>query len=139
MLFGSAMQQDTSLGQSILVVDDNDPLRRLMRLALEAAGYHVTEARDGLEALQCLQKSPVTVVISDNQMPRLDGLGLLAEIRKNGESTPVILVSAGLRPEQVDEARAFGVHAVFHKPVDQDSLLETLQHLCESLPVPTLS
>jgi CheY-like chemotaxis protein len=133
------MQQDTGLGQNILVVDDNDPLRQLMRLALEAAGYHVTEARDGLEALQCLQESPVTVVISDNQMPRLDGLGLLAEIRKNGGSTPVILVSAGLRPEQVDEARAFGVHAVFHKPVDQDSLFETLQHLCESLPVATLS
>jgi CheY-like chemotaxis protein len=123
---------------TILVVDDNNLLRRLMRLELEAAGYRVIEARDGVEALEYLQQGPVAAVISDNQMPRLNGLGLLAEIRKHWDRIPVILVSAGLGEEQEVQAWATGANAVLRKPVEHNSLLETVRHLC-TIPAGSLS
>jgi CheY-like chemotaxis protein len=140
MLRPSIMHHDSPiLGRHILLVDDNNMLRWLIRLELEAAGYHVTEAGDGLKALQCLEETAVSLVISDNRMPRLDGLGLLAAIRRYGNSIPVILVSAGLQPEQEAVARASGVSAVFRKPVEWDSLLQTVHQLCDNLHVATVS
>jgi CheY-like chemotaxis protein len=124
-----------ALGHIVLVVDDNRPLRRLMRLELEVAGYSVMEAQDGLEALRRLQEHPVTAVVSDFRMPRLDGLGLLGEIRRQWGDLPVALVSAGLRPDEADGARVLGVNAVLQKPIEHDSLLEVVHRLCHGVPV----
>lgn len=136
MLHLSGMHSgSTALGRTILIVDDNRPLRRLIRLELEAAGYSVLEACDGIQALQRLKDCPVAAVVSDFRMPRLDGLGLLTEIRRHWTDLPVALVSAGLRPDEAEQARAVGVSAILLKPIEHGSLLEVVHRLCEGVTV----
>jgi two-component system chemotaxis sensor kinase CheA len=80
----------------ILVADDSITTRSLHRQALEAAGFEVIIARDGEEALQLLRDTGADLIVSDIQMPRLDGLGLTRAVRGGGQhrSTPIILISS---------------------------------------------
>ncbi|MET0286863.1 MAG: response regulator [Polyangiales bacterium] len=80
----------------VLVVDDSITTRALIKSIVEEGGYDVTAARDGMEALKLLQDQPFDLVVSDVQMPNLDGFGLCEQIRKNPKlaRTPVVLVTS---------------------------------------------
>ncbi|HEY6878992.1 MAG TPA: response regulator, partial [Polyangiales bacterium] len=82
--------------QRVLVVDDSITTRALIKSIVEEGGYDVTAARDGVEALKLLTEQPFDLVVSDVQMPHLDGFGLTEEIRKNEKlsRTPVVLVTS---------------------------------------------
>lgn len=110
-------------GKRVLVVDDHEPTRLLMRLALERAGYDVGTSGDGLEALHEVLTRHVDVVITDFAMPTLNGLQLLGRIHGVAPGTPVILVSGSppdVRPS--DDGAAF--FASLRKPFDVAVLLE---------------
>ena len=73
---------------NVLVVEDNAGLRRLIGIHLRRAGYEVSEAADGQAALDLLEHSRVHLIITDVMMPRLDGYGLIRELRESGDTTP---------------------------------------------------
>jgi len=107
----------------ILVADDDPQMRRLIRSILERDGFEVTEAADGLDALEALEAHPVDLVVLDIDMPRLDGLGVLEELRARVKtsSVPVIVLTA--RTDDT-EARVLdlGAQDFLSKPVQPQSL-----------------
>ncbi|CAG0935608.1 two-component system, chemotaxis family, sensor histidine kinase and response regulator WspE [Thermoflexales bacterium] len=116
----------------ILIVDDSITTRSLEKNILEAAGYDVQLAVDGLEALSLLANGLPDLVISDVSMPRLDGLGLAQRIKSNERTRhlPVILVTSLDSPE--DKARGIEVGAdayIVKSGFDQNNLLETIKQL----------
>src|SRR5580692_8091790 len=103
----------------IVVVDDQKTMRALVRHTLMALGCHtVIECSDGVEALAQLIEHPADLVISDLNMPRLDGLGLLRMVRKQSgiETTPFIMLTNRGELTTVREAKALGVNNYIVKP-----------------------
>ena len=102
------MPVDSSTRQHILVVDDEPRMVRFIRLNLEADGYRVTEAYDGLEALKEVRERLPDLVILDVAMPELDGFETLSEIRKTSE-VPVIMLT--VRGEEGDRIKGLELGA----------------------------
>ncbi len=117
---------------SVMVVDDSIVTRMLEKTILEAAGYTVTVASDGAEAWRLLQESPVDVVVSDINMPKMDGLELVAAIRADARlsAIPVVLVTS--LDAQQDHARAIEVGAdayIVKSNFSQEGLLDSVDRL----------
>jgi two-component system chemotaxis sensor kinase CheA len=117
---------------NILVVDDSITSRTLLKNILEAAGYNVTTAIDGLEGFTKLKEGAFAVVISDVEMPRLDGFGLTSKIRadKAVSDIPVILVTSLSKREHREKGIDVGANAYIVKSnFDQSNLLDILERL----------
>jgi two-component system chemotaxis sensor kinase CheA len=117
---------------SILVVDDSLTTRTLEKSILEAHGYRVRVAVDGLDALEKLRTEKADIVISDVQMPRLDGFGLLEALKKDADfdRIPVIMVTSLDRPE--DQARGLSLGAgayIVKRKFDQAELLAAIRQI----------
>ena len=116
---------------SILVVDDNDQIRHLIRESLEQSGYHVTEARDGKEALQQYRLAQADVVIVDIFMPDQDGLETTATLRREFPNVKVIAITGGGDMSGIlnflDVAKMLGAHSTLQKPFEMKALLDTVQ------------
>jgi CheY-like chemotaxis protein len=116
---------------SVLVVDDEDQIRQLIRETLEYAGYHVTEARDGKEALQQYRLAPADVVIMDILMPDQDGLETIATLRREFPNVKVIAMTGGSGMIGIlnflDVARMLGAHSTLQKPFEMKGLLDTVK------------
>lgn len=106
----------------VLVVDDDPALLELVAGLLAAMGHHVLGARDGAEALDVLGCGSVEVLVTDLQMPVLDGLALLAQIRQRAIGLPAIVVSGSWTAAQREEALRLGAARVMSKPVDPQEL-----------------
>lgn len=118
--------------ESILVVDDSITTRTLEKSVLEAHGYRVRVAVDGVEALSLLRQELPDLVIADVEMPRLDGFGLLEAIRKDPElrSLPVVMVTSLDKREHRQKGLDLGADAYLIKQnFDQSALLETIRRL----------
>ena len=102
----------------VLVVDDDPQFRRVVRIALAASGYEVSEAADGLQALDEMGAKPINVVLLDWKMPRMDGAAACKAIRARSE-VPIIVVTAA---DSVRDASAIGVDAILRKPVNIEAL-----------------
>jgi two-component system KDP operon response regulator KdpE len=107
----------------VLVVDDDPQFRRVMRVALAASGYEISEAADGLRALDELRAQAMDVVLLDWRMPVMDGEATCRAIRA-GSSVPIIVVTAS---DRVENARASGAGDILHKPVNVETLLERIE------------
>jgi two-component system chemotaxis sensor kinase CheA len=117
---------------TVLVVDDSLTTRTLERSILEVHGYTVRVAVDGVEALAQLRADPVDLVITDIQMPRLDGFGLLAEMKKDPRLArlPVIVVSSLARREDQERGLALGADAyIVKRKFDHEELLSTIRQI----------
>jgi len=111
----------------ILTVDDDPDILRLLEMRLHAAGYHVTSASSGEEALTQIAVNRPALVISDLRMPGMDGLALFDAIHKSDPALPVIMLTAhGSIPEAV-EATQRGVFGFLTKPFDSKSLLQQVE------------
>jgi two-component system chemotaxis sensor kinase CheA len=116
----------------VLVADDSLTTRTLERSILEAAGYEVQIAADGGEALQVLRGQPIDLVISDVDMPVLDGFALTAEIRRDEKlkQIPVVLVTSLDAQQHRERGVAVGADAyVVKSQFDQDDLLAAIRRL----------
>lgn len=117
---------------TVLVVDDSFTARTLEKSILEVHGFNVIVAIDGSEALSKLRSEEIDLVISDVQMPRMDGLALLQEMKKDERFArlPVILVTSMNRAEDQERGLALGADAYLVKQrFDHQSLLETIRQL----------
>jgi len=118
--------------QRILVVDDSITSRTLEQSVLSAAGYDVVTAVDGLEAWRTIEHDQIALVVSDVEMPHLDGIGLCARIRASARTAalPVILVTSLDAPEERARGLEAGADAYVTKSgFDQDVLLDTVRQL----------
>ena len=116
---------------SILVVDDEQQIRQLIREMLEQAGYHVTEARDGKEALEHYRLAPADVVIMDILMPDQDGLEATTTLRREFPNVKVIAITGGNDMIGIlnflDVATMLGAHRALQKPFEMKTLLDIVQ------------
>ena len=118
-------------GKRVLVAEDEESVRHLLTLVLEAAGYTVHGAEDGMEALAEMKKRRFDAVVADYRMPRLDGEQFLLLSRLMWPQTPTILLSA----EHADlpvMLKMQGACALLPKPFDSQGLLQTLQAAVEA-------
>ncbi|MBD0372220.1 MAG: response regulator [Pyrinomonadaceae bacterium] len=118
---------------SILIADDYEDNRELLRLILEAAGYHVREARNGRECVSMAQINVPDLFLIDLSMPVLDGWGALAELRADArtQSVPCIAVTAFSDPERTQRGRGEDFDAYITKPFKSKELLDTIVRLLE--------
>jgi DNA-binding NtrC family response regulator len=107
----------------ILLVEDKDSLRQMLRMTLENAGYSVDEARDGAEARRRLQEARFKLVITDLKMPRADGLEVLRAAKAADADTSVILLTAYGTIDEAVLAMKEGAFEFLQKPVDSHHLL----------------
>lgn len=116
------------MSRRILVVDDSPSLRRMVAMTLKGAGYDVTEAGDGMEALDQVAAGRFDAVLTDQNMPRMDGLSFIREFRARpeGQGVPVVFLSTESEAEVKEKARAAGALGWMVKPFDQAKLLSVM-------------
>jgi len=119
-------------GRGILIVDDDDNVRRLLSALLISEGYHVVEAGNGLEALHKLKQRHVDLVISDYRMPGFDGLQLLAVCRIVWPDIAVIITS-GDSSDWSERAMSEGAQAWVAKPWERTCLIDTVRQAIETM------
>ena len=109
----------------VLVIDDSATTRLYYRATLEPAGFSVDEAANGLEGLEKTLLAPFDLVIVDINMPTMDGLTFLREMRKRAEvrDLPAIVITTQQRDEDRARAHAAGANAYVVKPVDPRALV----------------
>jgi DNA-binding NtrC family response regulator len=108
---------------SILLVEDKDSLRAMLKLALESQGHHVIEARDEPEAVAALKDFQPALVLSDLRLPKGDGMGVLRAVKDLDAELPVIVMTAHGSIQDAVEAMKKGALDFLAKPVDPDHLL----------------
>jgi DNA-binding response OmpR family regulator len=118
---------------TILVVEDEEPVRELVSDVLRDAGYTVEQAHDGAEALAVLDREPaphrkLCAVVLDVMLPRLDGVSLLRRLRAHGPGVPVVAMSAS--EEHLLEAVTAGARGALPKPFDIDDLVDVVRRSC---------
>lgn len=118
----------------VLVVDDDEEFRRLVRLTLEFAGLEVWEARDGFDALDMLRDRQPSLVLLDVMMPRMDGLTLCRTLRAdpNLAHLPVVMISGKTDPRSIDQGLASGVDEYITKPFGIKDLVKRVRALLDN-------
>ncbi len=122
---------ESSAGSEVLVVDDSLFMRRTLEAQLTRAGYQVTAAKDGIEALQSILKRAPSLVLLDIEMPRLDGYELLRVLRSRAQfkGLPVAMLTSRAAERHREHALELGANAYLVKPCPQDMLLQTIAGL----------
>ncbi|MCI4200887.1 two-component system sensor histidine kinase RcsC [Dickeya dianthicola] len=120
-------------GIRLLVVDDHPINRRLLADQLGSLGYQVVTANDGLDALDVLAKNPVDIVLTDVNMPNMDGYRFTQRLREMGQTLPVIGVTANALAEERQRCLQAGMDNCLSKPVTLDTLQQSLSYYSNSV------
>ncbi len=106
------------MARQILIVDDSDTIRRFMTITLRAAGFQVCVAGDGMEALEKLTETPADLIITDLNMPIMDGYELVRALRADDayRDVPVIVLSSLAGEDSVCRCKALGADSFLQKP-----------------------
>jgi len=117
------------MSKSILSVDDSASMRQMVRLTLAGAGYDVSEAADGSEALNFAKGRMVSMVVTDLNMPVMDGLALIRELRRlpNYKGVPIIFLTTETEEDKKRQAREAGATGWITKPFQQEQLLAVVR------------
>ena len=119
----------------ILVVEDDESVRRFLRQALENAGYQVIVGKDGHEGLSLYRENPTDLIITDIVMPGMDGLGVIMEILSEFPESRLIAISGGndqATHEMLHMAVKFGACRTIQKPFSVSVLLDTVREALEN-------
>ncbi len=116
----------------VLVVDDSITVRRVTQRLLRREGYRVAMAADGLQALERLAEERPAVVLSDIEMPRMDGFDLARNIRADAKlrDLPIIMITSRIAEKHREHAKELGVNHYLGKPYGEDELLALVKHYC---------
>lgn len=119
------------MAKTILIVDDSTSVRQVIGIALRGAGYEVLEGRDGRDALTRLDGRKIHLIISDVNMPNMDGITFVKEVKAlpNYRFTPVIMLTTETAEEKKREGQAAGAKAWVVKPFKPEVLLGAVQKL----------
>lgn len=119
------------MGKKIMVVDDSASIRQVVSMALKAEGYEVIEACDGKDAISKLSGQKINLMISDVNMPNMDGITLVKELKKMPEHkfTPVIMLTTESQEGKKAEGQAAGAKAWVVKPFQPAQMLAAVSKL----------
>jgi CheY-like chemotaxis protein len=115
--------------KKILVVEDDDVVRKNLSAFLDRAGYETDQAADGIEALEKLQLTRFDLVLSDIVMPRMDGLALIERVCSSWPETRIIAMTAYFQSDSDGRFSAAGAHDFIGKPIMFDDLLSKIERL----------
>jgi two-component system chemotaxis response regulator CheY len=119
------------MGKTILIVDDSASVRQVVSIALKGAGYEVITANDGKDALGKLTGQRIHLIISDVNMPNMDGITFVAEAKKLPayKFVPIIMLTTESQEEKKKQAQAAGAKAWVTKPFQPDQMLSAVSKL----------
>jgi two-component system chemotaxis response regulator CheY len=117
------------MAKTILAVDDSSSLRQMVAFSLKAAGYQVVEAVDGQDGLEKAQLQAVDLVLTDQNMPKMDGLSLIKLLRgmPNYQKVPILMLTTESSDEMKQKGRAAGANGWLVKPFDPQRLIEVVK------------
>jgi len=123
-----AAPADPPAPRRILLVDDSISVRKFVGHMLERAGFAVVTAADGVEGLQVLEETPVDAVITDLEMPRLNGFELIQELRRRAATRdlPIVVLTTRVGAKHLNLARWLGVTDYVAKPVDEPAFVRLM-------------
>jgi two-component system chemotaxis response regulator CheY len=115
--------------KTILAVDDSGSLRKMVAFSLEQAGYEVVQAVDGQDALHKAKVKTVDLVLTDHNMPVMDGLTLIKKLRELGsyQSVPILMLTTESSVEMKNEGKAAGANGWIVKPFHPEQLVSVVQ------------
>lgn len=119
------------MAKTILIVDDSASIRQVVGIALKGAGYDVIEACDGKDALTKLDGTKIHLIISDVNMPNMDGISFVKEVKNNAryKFTPVIMLTTESQDDMKKQGQAAGAKAWVVKPFKPDQMLTAVSKL----------
>ena len=119
------------MSTTILTVDDSRTMRDMLMLALTDAGYRVVQAEDGVHGLEVLKNEMPQVVITDINMPRMDGFGFIENVRKSERhrAVPILVLTTESDAEKKDRARKAGATGWIVKPFDPVKLVNAIRRV----------
>lgn len=119
------------MAKTILVVDDSTSIRQVVGIALKGAGYDIIEAIDGVDALSKMKGKKIHLVISDVNMPNMDGITFIKEVKKLPEHkfVPIIMLTTESQEAKKQEGQAAGAKAWVVKPFKPDQMLTAVSKL----------
>lgn len=114
---------------SILAVDDSASMRQMVSFTLKSAGYQVTEAVDGQDAFDKASSRSFDLVLTDQNMPKLDGIGLTKKLREHPQfkATPILILTTESSDQMKQAGRAAGATGWLVKPFDPAKLIEVIR------------
>ena len=119
------------MSTTVLTVDDSRAMRDMLRHSLLAAGFRVLQAEDGLHGLEVLETERPDVIVTDINMPRMDGFGFIEAVGRDEtrRSTPVLVLTTEVDAEKKNRARAAGATGWIVKPFDPIKLVEAIRRV----------
>ena len=116
---------------TILTVDDSRTMRDMLKLTLASAGFRVVQAIDGLDGLSVLEGEKPNVIITDINMPNLDGFGFIERVRKDDRflGVPILVLTTESSPEKRNIARKAGATGWIVKPFDAPKLIDVVRRV----------
>ncbi|HEC13962.1 MAG TPA: response regulator [Acidiferrobacteraceae bacterium] len=119
------------MSKTILIVDDSSSIRQVVGLALKRAGYEVIQAEDGVDALSKLDGAKIHLIISDVNMPNMDGITFVKEVKKldGYKFTPICMLTTESEQSRMQEGKEAGAKAWVVKPFQPPQLLDAISKL----------
>ena len=127
--------EDRAMATKILTVDDSRSMRALLRMTLCGNGFDVVECEDGQAALDFLEENEVDVIITDINMPRLDGFGFIEKLRgehRRHVDRPILVLTTECTEEKRNRAREAGATGWIVKPFDPERLVAAVNHVAKA-------
>jgi len=119
------------MAKTVMIVDDSASLRQVVHIALKGAGYDVLEGCDGKDALSKMTGQKIHLIISDVNMPNMDGIAFVKEVKKlpNYKFTPIIMLTTESQEAKKQEGQAAGAKAWVVKPFKPEQMLMAVSKL----------
>ena len=118
--------------KKILVIDDSETIRQQVKQALAATGYEIIEAVDGIDGLEKLRAlTDVDMALCDVNMPRMNGLEMIAEVQRSGPKIPILMLTTEGQPSLIRRARESGAKGWIVKPFKAELLVAAVTKLIE--------
>ena len=117
--------------KTVFTIDDSRMMREMLLMVLQGAGFNVVQAEDGAEGLAALEAAAPDVIITDINMPNLDGYGFIEGVRRDQRfrATPIIVLSTESSAEKKSRAREAGATGWIVKPFQADTLIDVIRRV----------
>ena len=121
------------MAKTILVVEDSLMLRKVACFPLEKAGYKVVEANNGIEAIEAMSKEAIDLIITDLNMPGMDGFELITQVKESDKfkHIPIIILTTEGKKDMVMKGLTLGANSFLQKPIKPDQMLQEVTRLLE--------
>ncbi|MGH6761724.1 MAG: response regulator [Phyllobacterium sp.] len=119
------------MSKTVLTVDDSRTMRDMLRFALVDAGYEVVQAEDGVHGIEVLQTVTPDVIVTDINMPRMDGFGFIEHVRRDHQyrAIPILVLTTESDPEKKEKARRSGATGWIIKPFNPVKLVDAIRRV----------